>query len=768
MAVSDADADWPYPRLEEVGPPPGEPTWECPGGDCSCHPPGGELLRRPHQLVFCDVRGHRMSRARCRVLENGKLLNQDDGKASLEGALTVDVLPTTKSLRLQWAPENTPKAKRYPYEKLYHLDVGQSVRDGVERRLDNLGYCAESTLETNICAFERAYHLDVTGDAQRVEPTLIAFHDAGLLPPVPPPLVPAKPQHTPPKPAPGNPPGAAPGQRPAGTVAPTERLTITFRLLTRFFLDDASFEPQSDDWAQPDGSVIDSHRYNLRRMVKELGGTSEKELDKGKAWRWTPKSVRRVAGAKCVLTVSKGEGFIESTQVTKNSKPDGSVTFSNVEMNFEDFPLGAPANMFLRVEPPPGTRAPAAAGPEWPPGKITKDFLYRGFSIAMHIDNDGVLQADSVNLFDVSKPPHVELMTPLPIKAVKKGFVIELDWRPDWVRGKSAKRTIDSRYLRRELTDKPSATVAEPLLVIHETGNQNVDGGAILAFFHSTKAKKPVSAHYVVHIDGHVVKMVDETEVSFHGNPSVWQDRDHTNEFSVGIEVCHTNTSIEPFSKKATGEDDVRRVRRFPKEQLEAVRRLTQAIVKIYKVKPSRVIGHSDLNFRSTNIEFRNDPSEMFDWKMFEDLALTSTRRPYTGSDPMLRDLHGSTPSLPKNPGKLTKAEVKVRQAKIVRVKELLWEIGYAVRTAPILAGTPRGQRTRQLGPPPLTGNFGAGLEAAVKAFQLRHFSGERRRYLFRSAVPTPSGVKPPTIGTLDQPTLTAIVDVWNDKQARG
>ena len=190
--------------------------------------------------------------------------------------------------------------------------------------------------------------------------------------------------------------------------------------------------------------------------------------------------------------------------------------------------------------------------------------------------------------------------------------------------------------------------------------------------------------------------------------------------------------------------------------------------MKKYKVKPSRVVGHSDVNAKAGILELRNDPSEMFDWKSIEKLQIALEPRPYQGSDPMLLALRAATPEIAKSPGTLSKDEAKIRGDKILRVKELLHELGYAVAKAAVLKGTPPGQLTQRLAKPKLTTHWDAGLEAAVKAFQLRYFSGERRRYLFRTEVPTTPGVKPPPIGTLDQATLTAIVDVWNDMQVRG
>jgi len=175
-----------------------------------------------------------------------------------------------------------------------------------------------------------------------------------------------------------------------------------------------------------------------------------------------------------------------------------------------------------------------------------------------------------------------------------------------------------------------------------------------------------------------------------------------------------------------------------------------------YAIKPSRVVGHSDVNAKSGILELRNDPSEMFDWKMLEKKQLTLERRTYVGADPMLQALRTSTPNIASEP------------SKVIRVKELLHDIGYAVAAAAVRPGTPRGQITQRLAKPKFTGVVDRGLDQAVMAFQLRHFSGERRRYRFRDDVPTDPKVKAPLLGTLDQATIAAIVDVWNDKQVRG
>ena len=55
----------------------GKPTWECPGGDCACHAAEGEDELHDHTILFFDGDARRMPGARCRVLQNGRLLNKE-------------------------------------------------------------------------------------------------------------------------------------------------------------------------------------------------------------------------------------------------------------------------------------------------------------------------------------------------------------------------------------------------------------------------------------------------------------------------------------------------------------------------------------------------------------------------------------------------------------------------------------------------------------------------------------------------------------------
>jgi hypothetical protein len=126
-----------------------------------------------------------MKGARCRVLENGELVNKEHPYADGSGAVPVKVRASTRVLELEWAPPELPLGPGYPYRKQYYLDLGDSTEQGVHRRLHNLGFSSQSALDDNIRDFQRAYLQPPTGRIEHVQLELASFHDDGTLPPLP-------------------------------------------------------------------------------------------------------------------------------------------------------------------------------------------------------------------------------------------------------------------------------------------------------------------------------------------------------------------------------------------------------------------------------------------------------------------------------------------------------------------------------------------------------------------------------------------------------
>lgn len=186
MSTDESGAPWPYKEIEPGEEGSSRPTWECPGGACQCHAPVGETERTPHRILFFDGGARRMPGARCRVLENGVLLNKSSPFADGSGGLDIEVRPDTRVLDLEWVPPSLPLGPGYPYRKRYYLNLGEARDDGVHRRLHNLGFSHHRTLEDNIREMQRTYLQPETGRPQDVAAQLAAFHDDGVLPPIPP------------------------------------------------------------------------------------------------------------------------------------------------------------------------------------------------------------------------------------------------------------------------------------------------------------------------------------------------------------------------------------------------------------------------------------------------------------------------------------------------------------------------------------------------------------------------------------------------------
>ena len=194
MKVDESGAPWPYEDVEP-GDEPGVPTWECPDGTCECQSHQGEAARIEHAIVLFDADSKRMAGARCRVLENGELVNVDspyatggpppqDGSDSSPkaGEVTVKVKPTTRVLELEWAPADLPIRPDMPYRTRYYLDLGESPEEALHRRLHNVGFSWEGTDERNLLAFGRAYGLEPAGDLGLLRERLRTFHDEGRAP----------------------------------------------------------------------------------------------------------------------------------------------------------------------------------------------------------------------------------------------------------------------------------------------------------------------------------------------------------------------------------------------------------------------------------------------------------------------------------------------------------------------------------------------------------------------------------------------------------
>jgi N-acetylmuramoyl-L-alanine amidase len=129
------------------------------------------------------------------------------------------------------------------------------------------------------------------------------------------------------------------------------------------------------------------------------------------------------------------------------------------------------------------------------------------------------------------------------------------------------------------------------MLVLHYTGMQS--GAAALDRLCDPEAR--VSSHYVVDEDGTIWRLVPEERRAWHAGVSYWLGETGLNTTSIGIEI------VNPGHEWG--------YRPFPETQMAAVEALCRDIVARRRIRPHRVVGHSDI--APTR---KTDPGELFDW----------------------------------------------------------------------------------------------------------------------------------------------------------
>jgi N-acetylmuramoyl-L-alanine amidase len=106
-----------------------------------------------------------------------------------------------------------------------------------------------------------------------------------------------------------------------------------------------------------------------------------------------------------------------------------------------------------------------------------------------------------------------------------------------------------------------------------------------------------VSAHYLIHRDGQIVQLVEESRRAWHAGVASWRGESDMNSASIGIELDHQ------------GHDAQGQMAAFPKAQRKALYALLKDIITRNNLDPRHVIGHSDIAPGR-----KVDPGEAFDW----------------------------------------------------------------------------------------------------------------------------------------------------------
>ena len=129
-------------------------------------------------------------------------------------------------------------------------------------------------------------------------------------------------------------------------------------------------------------------------------------------------------------------------------------------------------------------------------------------------------------------------------------------------------------------------------LIFHYTGMKN-ESGAINRLIN---IQSEVSCHYLIKNNGEVVKLVPDLYIAWHAGKSSWRSFKSLNQNSIGVEI--TNPGHEFGYKK------------FSKEQIFSLLKLSKFLIKKYKINARCILGHSDIA-----PERKKDPGENFPWE---------------------------------------------------------------------------------------------------------------------------------------------------------
>ena len=129
-------------------------------------------------------------------------------------------------------------------------------------------------------------------------------------------------------------------------------------------------------------------------------------------------------------------------------------------------------------------------------------------------------------------------------------------------------------------------------IIFHYTGMKKEND----AINRLTSIKSKVSSHYLIKNNGEIVTLVPDLYVAWHSGVSSWKHYKSLNKNSIGIEISNP------------GHDH--KYKNFNERQIKSIVKLTQFLIKKYKIKSKFVLGHSDVS-----PDRKKDPGEKFPWE---------------------------------------------------------------------------------------------------------------------------------------------------------
>ena len=151
---------------------------------------------------------------------------------------------------------------------------------------------------------------------------------------------------------------------------------------------------------------------------------------------------------------------------------------------------------------------------------------------------------------------------------------------------------------------RPSGQAID-ILLLHYTGMRT----AAEALHRLCDPAAKVSAHYCIDEDGGIVRLVPEERRAWHAGVASWRRATDINARSIGVELVNPGHEFG--------------YRPFPEPQMATLLDLATGIVARHRIRPSRVLGHSDVAPLR-----KQDPGELFDWARLARAGLGLWPRP--------------------------------------------------------------------------------------------------------------------------------------------
>jgi len=136
-------------------------------------------------------------------------------------------------------------------------------------------------------------------------------------------------------------------------------------------------------------------------------------------------------------------------------------------------------------------------------------------------------------------------------------------------------------------------------IILHYTGMKK-ESDAIKRL---TDIKSKVSCHYLIKNNGEIVVMVPDLYEAWHAGVSSWKNYNFLNKHSIGIEISNPGHDYN--------------YKKFSNKQTKSLKKLSQFLIKKYKINQKNILGHSDI--APTR---KKDPGEKFPWKYFAKLGI--------------------------------------------------------------------------------------------------------------------------------------------------